>query len=178
MEIFFTVTHWLGSALAKVAALCVIGAVALTGVEIIGRRLFGFSTKISEEVSAYMLVGITFLALAYTFVRGGHIKVDLVLRRLPQRGQIIMNIFNHFLGLGFCATLTYLGVKVVIQNIQMHTESNTILGTPLAIPSAAVPLGSGVISLVILAHIIRLVRTKKVPAEGGNKPIAEDTQSP
>ena len=54
------------------------------------------------DFAGYFLAASSFLALAYTLTRGGHIRVNLMLTRLPSRAQWLAEI----LSLSICTVLS------------------------------------------------------------------------
>ena len=62
---------------------------------------YGFNNPIlgTVEISEYMLVCIVFLGLGYTQLIKGHIRIELVLERLPEKLQHILRIVALFVGL-------------------------------------------------------------------------------
>ena len=110
LNLLTSLTSW-------VAVLCVFGVIGFCGVEILGRWIFSFTTRGSEELTAFMLVGVTFLGLGYTFAQGGHITIDLVYKRLSPGWQKIMSIFHGLVGILFCGAVTYYSSKLVIQHV-------------------------------------------------------------
>ena len=168
-----SVLNWLVTGTGWIGAACIVVMVSLIGVDIIGRRFFNHPTGISEEVSAYLLVAVTFLGAAYTLVKGGHLSVRAVLEKLPARGQRIMEIVNGMVGVGVCATATWYSSQLVMASIRINSHSSTPLNTPLVIPHALIPLGMGIMGLAILAHTIRLIANIKRSPEGLSLPAVE-----
>jgi len=141
---------------AWVAVICILVMVIYTGVDVVGRYLVGWTTGVCEEMSAYMLVAITFMAGAYTFVQKGHITVNVVLNKLTPRGQKAMNIINGILGFGTCVAVTWYSSKLVMTSLTSHAGSEFASMTPLWMPQLLVPVGMGILSLVTLRYTIRL----------------------
>jgi TRAP-type C4-dicarboxylate transport system permease small subunit len=73
----------------------------LTVVHVMGRSFFNSPVKGAIEISAYVLLLIVALGWASAVLGQGHIKVDLVVNRLPKRAQFI--ITNITLILSFVA---------------------------------------------------------------------------
>jgi TRAP-type C4-dicarboxylate transport system permease small subunit len=152
LDLLTTVTSW-------IAVLCVIGIVGFTGVEIICRWVFNFSLRGPEELTAFMLIGVSFMGLAYTFVQGGHISVDTFSKLLPSVWQKRLSIVHGVIGFSFCAALTYYGSKLVVQNIAFNSHSTSAWNVPLVIPSIFIPIGTGTLGLIMVAYTIRLIRS-------------------
>ncbi|OFW47140.1 MAG: hypothetical protein A2163_02515 [Actinobacteria bacterium RBG_13_35_12] len=140
-----------------VAFAAIIGIIGLTGFEIICRWIFGFSTRASEELTGYMLVAVTYLGLSYTFLKNGHLTVDVLFERLSRRWKRIFSIFNGFISVIFCFLLTFFSIKLVIQTIDYHSHSASTLNVPLIIPTLFIPIGTGVMTLAVFARTLQLI---------------------
>jgi TRAP-type C4-dicarboxylate transport system permease small subunit len=138
-------------------AICVLGISAYIIQDIITRHFFLWSSGLSEELSAYMLIGITFLGAAYTFVLGRHITVDVVLTRLPPQAQRVMNIANGIIGVIFCTVMTWYTSQFVMITLRRGITSEQSM-IPLFIPGLLIVIGLGILGLSILAHTIRLFK--------------------
>ncbi|MCF6302530.1 MAG: TRAP transporter small permease subunit, partial [Devosiaceae bacterium] len=60
-------------------------------------KIFGTSVALTipsyAEFAGFFLAAASFLALAYTLTRGGHIRVTLVVQFLPPRAQMVLETF-------------------------------------------------------------------------------------
>lgn len=82
-------------------AIYVFLAVAIT-CHIVGRRFFAFPIPGLVEVSEYLLSISIFLAAAWILKEDGHIKIDIVLRRLKPRSRALTNVItSSILALAF-----------------------------------------------------------------------------
>ena len=70
--------------------------------DVLLRVVFGKGILGAEELVSLMQVIIVFFALAYTAAQKGHIGVDLVYDRLPERVQPIMNSTISFICTVLC----------------------------------------------------------------------------
>ena len=63
----------------------------------ISSRIFGFYIRGLAEYSGYCMASASFLALAYTFVEGGHIRITLFLEKLSgTKKKINWNMVSKF----------------------------------------------------------------------------------
>ena len=77
----------------------------LTVMDVILRYFFNNPITASAEITEYMMVVVGFLGMAWCALKGGHIKVELIVGRWPQRGQAVINIINALLILGVCTLI-------------------------------------------------------------------------
>ena len=148
----------LTSAGAWFAWICLWAMAALIVVDITGRRLLGRSTHVADELSGYFLVVITFVAAAYTLMRGRHIAVTAVIGALPAKARKRLAIANSILALAFTVILVWYSLKLPIISFRGGVIAWTTLETPMFIPESIVPVGLFILALATLAHAIRLIK--------------------
>ena len=73
--------------LALVAGGLLCGLTGLVCLDVAARYFTWFAMPWSLDVAEYLLYAITFLAAPWVLRTGGHIKVDLVVERLPAGGR-------------------------------------------------------------------------------------------
>ena len=131
--------------------------------EVVARYVFAAPTEWSMELTSYALVWCGFFGAAYTLRRGRHVRVDLLLERLPVSAQRTLELFVDLVGLGFSVLVTYQGARFVYQSYITESTSVSPLRVPLFIPELAVPVGAALLALQFLARL--LVRAGLAPAE-------------
>jgi TRAP-type C4-dicarboxylate transport system permease small subunit len=88
----------------------------------------------ADEISGYLNVFIGFLALAFTLQKGGHVRVDIVSSRLPQKVRNILDILTDVLALILVGQLILTAWYSFKQIVAADERAQTYLLTPLAIP--------------------------------------------
>jgi TRAP-type C4-dicarboxylate transport system permease small subunit len=142
--------------------------------DIIARWLFGSPTPWAMESATYLLVIATPLALAYTLKVGGHIRVPILVNRLPKIVQHWLRVITSILGLSYCAILTQLTWKQALISIKFQTTSGTAIDVTLWPFQMVIPIGLSIISLMLVLNIYnetrvaihKLRETGEVKAEG------------
>ena len=89
MKIIYIITRYLG----YIAALVLAAMMILTVVDIVGRFFFNHPIGGVTELTSLMLVVIVGLSLGWCALERGHVKVDLVMDRLPQKAQYVIDNF-------------------------------------------------------------------------------------
>ena len=82
------------------------------------------------EICQYIILYIAFLVAAWVLRYEGHVKMDLVLTRLPQKVQSGLNIFTSTLCTLACFVLTWYGLKVTWDLYVEKAFTYTILEVP------------------------------------------------
>ncbi|WP_345917374.1 TRAP transporter small permease [Cobetia crustatorum] len=71
-----------------------------------GAERLGFEISGVSEMAAFLLVGATFLSLAYTFTHHAHIRVTLVINRLPAAGRVWIESLALLIALALSVLIT------------------------------------------------------------------------
>jgi TRAP-type C4-dicarboxylate transport system permease small subunit len=91
MNRFWQALEWLTTKMKVVGAACLLGMTALTCIDVAG-RFFGHPLFGSVELVGFMAVLAVAMALPYTHKVDGHIGVEIVVRLLPQRARLVIDI--------------------------------------------------------------------------------------
>lgn len=118
----------------------------------LGRPVVG-----AEEVSGLLLVVCVFLSAAYTLRQGGHIVVDTVVARLPQRWQDWLRLVTYLMGLLYTGVLAWQGWELFWSNYLLGRKTPTLL-IPFFIPQVTIVLGLWLLFLALLVAFLRHVR--------------------
>jgi TRAP-type C4-dicarboxylate transport system permease small subunit len=122
--------------------------------EIVTRNLFGFSFEMSEELGGYIIVGISFLSLPVCQVYRSYHHVQFLQSRLSLRMQALSHLLFDALSLLFCLVVLWQLTRFVIASYISEDAAPTLLGTPLWIPQAIMPIG-------VLAATVSLLRSAR-----------------
>ncbi|MFK7875905.1 MAG: TRAP transporter small permease [Paracoccaceae bacterium] len=112
------------------------------------------------DFSGFMLAGATFLALAHTLRAGAHIRVNLVVSRLPQKVQFFAELFVLILAAALVGYATYFMGALVVESVHYGDVSNGIVPVPLWIPQSVAALGIGLLLVAIIHTLIELLAAR------------------
>lgn len=110
------------------------------------------------DFSGFMLAGATFLALAHTLRAGGHIRVNLVTARLPERAQFIAEGAVLSIATALIGYVTWFMVSLVVESLHYNDLSTGIIPIPLWIPQSVAAFGMVLFLIAILHTLVDLVR--------------------
>jgi len=96
-------SRWMG----YVSSAVIIVLMLLVTADVCGRYFFNSPITGASELARFSMIIIVFPALAWTALAGKHIKVDLIMERLPQRVQAIVNSFMLLVALGTYGIITW-----------------------------------------------------------------------
>ncbi len=130
----------------------VVAMMTLTVVHATGRYVFNSPVLGVVEMSCFMLILVIFFTGAYTQVLKGHIRVGVVVDRLPQRTQAIIDSFTYILSLGFVGIALWQSVVQGFNRMETGYVS-IILGIPPFPFLFVMAFGWGMLALALLMHL-------------------------
>ena len=148
-------------------AACIFLMMLLITIDVVGRNL-GTSTKVSFEVSGYMLIAVSFLGLALTQRKGKHIQINILVSRLSQRRQKQLQVVALSVTLVFIGWFTWVTFGNAILAYSVGNVTMTPLHTPLWIPYLLVPIGLGMLAVQLVVDLINSLRQqdpKELPGD-------------
>lgn len=81
--------------------------------QVIMRYVFHNSSSWSEELGKFIFVWISWLGILIGQKKNEHIKITLVVDRLPQRGKHFLNLLSDLIVVGICFVTAYYGFFLV-----------------------------------------------------------------
>jgi len=139
------------------AGACIVLITLMILAQIVG-RWFGIIIPSTEDFSGYLLAATSFLALAYTFRQGGHIRVTLVLHLLSdtwKRWLTLMTLIVFAVAVGWGAWhLSYL----VYESWRFEELSQGYIAVPLWLPQLPMALGAVIFFIALLDDIVLALR--------------------
>lgn len=113
------------------------------------------------DFSGFMLAGATFLALAHTLRAGGHIRVNLVTTRLPERAQWVFEALVLLIATGLVGYATWFMVGLVLESLHYNDVSTGIIPIALWIPQSVAAFGVGLLLVAIIHTFVELLQAGK-----------------
>lgn len=141
------------------AALCMVTIAVLVTLSIVTRLLSIYIPGLTEY-SGYAMAAGSFLALAYTFSEGGHIRVELVLSRLDDTARWVAEIWC--LGVSSIVTvfLAWYMTRLVYFSWKFEERSEGADAILLWRPQALVMAGAIILALAVLHHLIKCLANR------------------
>lgn len=101
--------------------LCLVGMfllipmMLLTAADVIGRAVWAWPIPGAVEISSYMLAVFILLGVAYTHQVKGHVRVSMLVSRLPEQFGLILDSMTTLLSLFILSILAWQGWVVGIE---------------------------------------------------------------
>jgi TRAP-type C4-dicarboxylate transport system permease small subunit len=143
-----------------------LGLSVLVGIDVIGRKLFNISVQGSDEIGGYVMAATCAFGFSYTLKERSHIRLNILLPRMPMTLRVVGNLFAYTLFTAFAYMMFWRATAVLRETILFKAVAPTPLETPLVIPQAVWSAGLLWFSLVLtiyLFEMITLVLGKKSP---------------
>ena len=136
-------------AAAWLAALCMIGVLAMVLLSIVSRQL-GFHVAGTDAYAGYAMAAAGFLALAHTLKRNEHIRVTLILGRLKGKARHALEIWAHTAGVLLAGLFAFYSVRLAWVSRTINDISTSNDATPLWIPQLAMAVGAVVLLIALV----------------------------
>ena len=147
----------LAAALGKLLGAALIVAVLYNFVNVVGRYIVGRTFISADEVQIYIMVYIAFLGAAVATWRRAHLRMDVLVHRLPRRAQTVLGVVELALTVLLAAFVCYVAGGYVKQMAGLDARSQNA-GIPMWLPHSAIVLGFGLIAILAVLQFLQSLR--------------------
>lgn len=137
---------------AVLAALCMIGLLAMVLLAIVSRQL-GFHVRGTDAYAGYLMAAAGFLALAHTFKKGEHIRVTLLINHLHGRPRRVLELWSLAMASLLGVLLAWYSCRLAWQSYDFNDISTGNDATPLWLPQLGMAVGTVVFALALLDEL-------------------------
>ena len=129
--------------------------VLLIWYEVLMRYIAGQPPIIAEELTAYMLVAVSFLGMAYTWRERGHVRVTALVSRLPTKVSNWLRLITLVLAFAFTIAITHSSYSYLAHSFRVGMVSSTYYRIPLQGPQMTILIGFILLALLLLVEITK-----------------------
>ncbi|MBH8580918.1 TRAP transporter small permease subunit [Bisbaumannia pacifica] len=152
----------------ELAVIAIVLMMILVSVNTLARALpFTSSLFFVEEYVGYLFVALAFMGLADTYRTGGHIRVELLVQRLPERAAALIELIVTLAAIGIIGVLAWHAMELFTKSLASGERAQTVTRTPLWIPRLFLAPGYALLMLELLAHLshslLRLIPESTTP---------------
>ena len=147
----------LSRACGYVAAALVLGIAGLILAEIFCRTVLNVSLSFAWEYAAYFFAVSIFLAAAFALRTGGYVRVMLLSQSVPPRLAYWLDAAATVVGTMIAGFLAWALTAFAARSWLSGSTSPTIDETPLVYPQAAMAFGAALLTLQLVARVLRLL---------------------
>jgi TRAP-type C4-dicarboxylate transport system permease small subunit len=174
LDTLYRLSGWASALL--IAGICalVTAQVALNAADKIigalGMPALGLTIPSYSDFTGFFLAGASFLALASTMRAGGHIRVALVLDRLPPAPRRWVEALCLAAAAGVALFFTWFIGALATESWHFNDLSSGMVAVPLWIPQAVMTVGLAVLSVALLDDLAAVLagRTPSYADKGEN----------
>jgi len=150
-ELFTKLLVWIGGAL-------IFGAVFITVGDVIARALFSVGYIGLVDVTQFAVIGFAYLSMPFTFLKRGHIAIELYDHKLGVRSDALLKTLAGVLCCGVLAILIYYGWTQANRTLRYGDVSQNI-EIPMIIFWVLVLSGAFISLLICAAQVVQSVLT-------------------
>ena len=153
---------------AWLAALCMIGLLAMVLLAIVSRQLH-FHVPGTDAYAGYLMAGAGFLALAHTLKRGEHIRVTLLLSALRGRARHALELWALAAAAALAGLAAFYACRLAWQSHAFNDISTGNDATPLWIPQLAMAAGTAVMLVAFVDELVLELRGRRAHHDSGHE---------
>ena len=126
--------------------------------EVIARYVFNSPTIWVNEVSRFLQIWATYLALTYSFHKKDFIRITVIYDKLNESGKKVLDFISFIFILIFSSFVVYYGWLIAYDSLKVGRTSSTILDVPSFLTEFAFPLCFAFLVLRVILEIIKYFR--------------------
>ena len=130
--------------------------------DVLARNFAGFSSRATTEITSYLLAFGIAWGLAHALAMRAHIRIDVLVNRLPLKWRQVLHAFALLLMTAFALFIAWCAWLLVDESILFNAKDTSALSIPLVIPQGLWFVGIGMLaamSLCLLAEVLCLLLT-------------------
>ncbi|MGC9419707.1 MAG: TRAP transporter small permease subunit [Rhodovulum sp.] len=140
----------------RLAAALLLALVALVFFNVFGRYVIGGSPVWAQELEWHLMAPIALLGITVLMLENGHVRVDMVFERLPERARHALDLFSMLVG----AVIALLLIKYSLGFVESAWSIREGSPDPGGLPGrwllkGMIPVAFGLFALQCLANAIR-----------------------
>ena len=145
-----------GKAFNVLACAAVIAMMLLSVTDVV-LRIFGKPVPGTYELVGFLGTIVVSFALAFTSMEKGHIAVELLVQRLPQRAQLAIESFANFIGALLFGVIAYQAVLYAL-DLKKSGEVSSTLQMPAYPFIYGIAAGCALLCLLLITDCIKSFR--------------------
>jgi TRAP-type C4-dicarboxylate transport system permease small subunit len=125
--------------------------------DVLARSFLGFSSKTTTEITGYMLAFGMGWSFAYTLTERAHIRIDVLVNRLPLGVRQYLHAIALLLLAIFAVFIAWAAWSVVQESLEFDAHDNSAMSIPLVLPQGLWALGIVVFAAMVLVLCLETV---------------------
>ncbi len=162
LDTLYKASGWLGASCIAMICLLVISQVLLNLLDRLSTLLTGSAIGLTipsyADFTGFLLAAASFLSLAYTLREGAHIRVVLLVSRLPKKIRRLAEIWCIIFGLAVSLYFTWYTAMLTYESYSYNDLSSGMIAVPIWIPQTAMLFGLVVLSVALFDELVSVCR--------------------
>lgn len=140
-----------------VSCICVSVMSILVFVNVIARFVFNHSLAVSDEMSTYLFVLMSFMGAAIAARRKAHLGLSIVTDKVSPQVRKTIYIIMYGISAFFCLLIVIFGTQMVISQYQLGQET-AAMQWPEWIYGSFVPVGAAFAMLAFIQVLLKMIK--------------------
>lgn len=156
--------RWTARGMNAAAGWMFFGCAAFIAFDVFARNFLGFSSRSTTEVTGYMLAFGMAWGLAHTLLERGHVRVDMLVNRMPLHIRQYLHAIALLLLTVFAGYATYGAIFLALESFDFGATDMSALRVPLVVPQSLWAFGLAMLfvtALELLAETLVLLTMKR-----------------
>ncbi|MCS4511912.1 TRAP transporter small permease subunit [Xylophilus ampelinus] len=150
--------EWVSAKAITIAGWCYLAITVLICFDIAARRLWGFSTEATIELSGYLMaVGMSW-GLAGTLFERGHVRIDVLVQKMPLDVRVWLHLASLLALLAASGFFAWGAVALALDSQDMGATDLSTLRIPMVVPQGLWAAGLALMLLAVVALGARALR--------------------
>lgn len=150
------------------AGVAILAITLLVSTDVLMRYFLDKPQLFVDEIASFLQVFVIFGGLAYTFLVGGHVRVDLFTSSMKPVRRARLRVVTLIMGMLLVAVITWVTLQSAISAYN-YDRASPVMVYPLWLPMICIPLGLLLMVAAMVATLLRQVRALRGPAAGRNE---------
>lgn len=151
--------------LAVLAGVAILVITLLVSMDVLMRYFLNKPQLYVDELASFLQVFVIFGGLAYTFLVGGHVRVDLLTAHMRPVRRARLRAVTLVMGILLVAIIAWVTMQSAISAFN-YDRASTVMIYPLWLPMICIPLGLLLMLAAMGATLLRQIRALRGPAAG------------
>ncbi len=159
MRDIMRVVHWIDEHFEEVLLIIFSVIMVVTiALQVFMRHVMSSSLSWSEELARYCFIWLVYIGISYGVKKQRHIKVDVMLVLLKDKGKVVLNIISNFIFLAFAIFVIIYGYDISRQLLGWG-QTSPALHIPMGVVYLATPVGMALTSIRLIQQLIKQFKT-------------------
>lgn len=180
LDWLYRASCWLGAGCIALICLLVVCQVFLNLVDRISTVATGSAIGLTipsyADFTGFLLAAASFMALAHTLREGAHIRVVLLISRLPDRFRPMVEFWCAGFAFLVASYFTYYTALLTLESFTYNDLSPGMIAVPLWIPQTFMLCGLLVLCISLLDELVKIVRGQRPTYEEHSETLLDENQ--